>query len=176
MYSEPIAVIGSGCRFPGDATSPSKLWQLLLEPCDLLTEIPKDRFNGDAFYHPNGAHRGTSNVRHSYFLSEDPKKFDAPFFNIKPHEADCIDPQQRLLLETTYDALCSAGLTMEALQGSSTAVYIGLMSADYSTLLAVDPKAVPTYAASGTARSIISNRLSYFFDWHGPSVCSTPSV
>ena len=93
---EPIAIIGSGCRFPGDSNTPSKLWELLREPRDLLTGIPEDRFNARAFYHPDPEHHGTTNVKKSYFLSDDIRRFDAHFFGIQPKEADSIDPQQRV--------------------------------------------------------------------------------
>lgn len=167
---EPIAIIGTGCRFPGSLDNPSKLWEVLREPKDLLKEIPSDRFSVDAFYHPKNYHHGTSNVRHTYFLDEDLRQFDAQFFGVKPIEANSIDPQQRLLLETVYESLEAAGLTVKQLQGSDTAVYVGVMSADFTDLLGRDIDAFPTYFATGTARSILSNRLSYFFDWHGPSM------
>ncbi|TDZ24970.1 Polyketide synthase-nonribosomal peptide synthetase [Colletotrichum orbiculare MAFF 240422] len=168
--NEPIAVIGTGCRFPGTCDSPSKLWELLRQPRDLLKEIPDDRFSADGFYHPKGSHHGTSNVRHSYLLDEDLRAFDAQFFGIKATEASSIDPQQRLLMETVYEALEAAGLSVRRLQGSDTAVYVGVMSADFTDMLARDIEKFPTYFATGTARSILSNRLSYFFDWHGPSM------
>ncbi|KAI9848698.1 MAG: putative Hybrid PKS-NRPS biosynthetic cluster [Sclerophora amabilis] len=168
--SDPIAIIGTGCRFPGNADTPSKLWELLREPQDLLKEISDSRFSVDPFYHPNNAHHGTSNVRHSYLLEEDLRRFDAQFFGIKAIEASSIDPQQRLLLETVYEGLESAGLSIKRLQGSDTAVYVGVMSADFTDMIGRDTETFPTYFATGTARSILSNRLSYFFDWHGPSM------
>ncbi|KAL4795761.1 putative hybrid NRPS/PKS enzyme [Aspergillus venezuelensis] len=168
--NEPIAIVGIGCRFPGGANSASKLWELLKDPPDLRTEIPKDRFNADAFHHPDNLHHGTSNVRHSYLLAEDHRKFDASFFGINPAEAASIDPQQRLLLETVYESLEAAGTPMEQLKGSSTAVFVGLMCADYADIVGYDVDNIPKYYATGTARSLISNRISYFFDWHGPSM------
>ncbi|MCJ1261274.1 hypothetical protein MMC22_001138 [Lobaria immixta] len=168
--NEPIAIIGSGCRFPGESSTPSKLWEVLRDPPDIQKEIPENRFNVDGFYHPDNMHHGTSDVRHSYFLAEDHRVFDAQFFGIKPVEAHSIDPQQRLLLETVYESVEAAGLSINELQGSQTAVYVGLMCADYADLLGRDTNYFPTYFASGTARSIMSNRISYFFDWHGPSM------
>ncbi|KXX77494.1 Nonribosomal peptide synthetase 14 [Madurella mycetomatis] len=167
---EPIALIGSACRFPGGCNTPSKLWELLRKPRDLLKKVPKNRFDIDAFYHPDATHHGTTDVQHSYFLDEDPAEFDAQFFGIQPMESDSIDPQQRMLLETVYDSLNAAGLPMERLKGSSTAVYVGLMCDDWSGILTKDWDSFPTYTATGMARSIISNRISYFFDWHGPSM------
>ncbi|KAF1937576.1 putative hybrid NRPS/PKS enzyme [Clathrospora elynae] len=168
--NEPIAVIGSGFRFPGEANTPSKLWDLLREPRDVQSAIPEQRFNPDGFFHPVNDHHGTSNIRHSYFLSEDHRQFDAQFFGIKPVEANSIDPQQRILLEVVYESIEAAGLSMDTLRGSPTAVYVGLMCADYADLLGRDTSYFPTYFATGTARSIISNRISYFFDWRGPSM------
>jgi hybrid polyketide synthase / nonribosomal peptide synthetase ACE1 len=178
---EPIAVIGSGCRFPGECNTPSKLWELLRNPRDLRSKISQSRFDPDGFYHPDNLHHGTSNVRHAYLLSEDHRYFDAQFFGIKPAEANSIDPQQRLLLETVYEGIESAGLRIEDLQGSQTAVYVGLMCGDYSDIMNRDPDSFPTYLSTGTARSIMSNRVSYFFDWHGPcmtidTACSSSLV
>ncbi|KAI0518349.1 hypothetical protein F5B22DRAFT_635407 [Xylaria bambusicola] len=172
QQQEPIAIVGSACRFPGGANSPSALWKLLESPRDLCQEVPKDRFDTARFYHPDGSHHGTANVRQSYFLDEDIKLFDAAFFNISPNEADSIDPQQRLLLETVYEALERGGHTLDSLRGSDTAVYTGTMSVDYADTGIRDLDTIPKYFATtcGTNRAIISNRVSYVFDWHGPSM------
>jgi hybrid polyketide synthase/nonribosomal peptide synthetase ACE1 len=162
---EPIAVIGSGFRFPGSSTNPSKLWELLLKPRDLLKKIPEDRFNVDNFHHPDPNHHGTTNITESYFLEEDHRQFDAGFFNIKPVEVHAIDPQQRLLMEVVYESLEASGLSVESLAGSQTGVYVGLMCADYVEHLNSDMNSMPTYTPTGNARSIMSNRISYFFDW-----------
>ncbi|KAK9774856.1 putative Beta-ketoacyl synthase domain-containing protein [Seiridium cardinale] len=167
--NEPIAVVGSACRLPGGIDTPSKLWDLLSNPKDLQSEVPPDRFNIDAFYHPDGNHHGRTNARHGYFLNGPPYTFDAPFFNIQAGEAESIDPQQRLLLETTYDALSGAGYGLHDLRGSDTAVYVGLMTHDFELVNVKDVNYNPTYFATGAATSIASNRLSYFFDWRGPS-------
>ncbi|EFQ32290.1 beta-ketoacyl synthase domain-containing protein [Colletotrichum graminicola M1.001] len=168
--NEPIAIVGSGCRFPGGASSPSKLWELLREPRDVLCEIPPSRFDVNGFHHTDSQFPGRTNVKHSYLLQEDVAKFDAQFFNITASEAVAMDPQQRLLLETVYEGLEGAGLTIEGLKGSNTGVYVGVMYVDYESLQFRDLQHVPTYLAIGTARSIVSNRISYFFDWHGPSL------
>lgn len=129
---EPIAIVGSGCRFPGGANSPSALWKLLERPREVGVDIGPDRFNAAGFYHPDGSHHGTSNVLRSYLMQEDMRLFDAAFFNLSPNEADSMDPQQRLLLETVYEALEGGGHTLEGLRGSDTAVYVGTMSGDYN--------------------------------------------
>ncbi|TQV94383.1 hybrid NRPS/PKS enzyme [Cordyceps javanica] len=168
--SEPIAVVGTACRFPGGCDSPSKLWELLKKPRDIVQKIPHSRFDIDAFYHPEATHHGTTNTTRAYFLEQDISRFDAGFFHIQPMEADSVDPQQRLLLETVYDALQAGGLPIEKLRGSSTAVYVGMMCDDWTVDSFRDWEALPTYIATGTARSIMANRVSYFFDWHGPSM------
>ncbi|KAL1954906.1 hypothetical protein VTO42DRAFT_444 [Malbranchea cinnamomea] len=124
----------------------------------------------ESFYHPDAGHHGTSNSGKGYFLQEDLSRFDAAFFNISPDEAGSMDPQQRLLLETVYEALDRAGLRLDLLQGSATGVFCGHMNEDYTRILTTDMEALPPYVSTGNANSIVSNRVSYFFDWHGPSI------
>lgn len=130
--NEPIAVVGSGCRFPGGSSNPSKLWDLLQDPRDVQSKI--DRFNADNFYNKDGHYHGASNVLAAYLLSEDPKLFDTQFFNIPLSEAEAIDPQQRLLMETVYESLEAAGISIGALSGSNTAVYVGAMCDDFMSI------------------------------------------
>ncbi|XP_044716927.1 AMP-binding enzyme domain-containing protein [Hirsutella rhossiliensis] len=167
---EPIAIVGIACRFPGGANSPSKLWDLLCEKRDVQETIPVERFNIDAFYDVNSEKAGCTNARKAYLLSEDIRRFDAAFFQTSPPEAEAMDPQQRLLLETVYEATEDAGLPYQSLKGSNTAVYVGSMTGDYHEMLLRDVQHLPKYMATGTARSILSNRISYFFDWKGPSM------
>jgi len=179
--SEPIAVVGAGCRFPGRANTPSQLWSVLKEAPNTAKQIPIDRFNLDRFYHPDGSHHGTCNVKETYFLDQDIRCFDAGFFAVPPGEAAAMDPQHRLLMETVYEAMESAGFTISGLQGSDTAVYVGVMCSDYYILAAQDFNIVPTYNSTGIANSNASARLSYFFDWHGPcmtidTACSSSLV
>ncbi|KAF7161780.1 hypothetical protein CNMCM5623_007245 [Aspergillus felis] len=170
MTLEPIALVGTGCKFPGSSSSPSRLWNLLCNPKKVASEPPSTRFNGKSYYHPDGNHHGTTNTKESYFLSEDIRMFDASFFNISASEAEAIDPQQRLLLETVYESLERAGQRLDALRGSSTGVFCGVMMADWATRVEIDDQACPRYTITGLARTNIANRVSYFFDWHGPSI------
>ncbi|KAL4796631.1 hypothetical protein BDV19DRAFT_388136 [Aspergillus venezuelensis] len=167
---EPVAIVGSSCRFPGGATSPSKLWELLENPQDVVQEIPASRFNTKAFYHPDSQHHGSTNVKHAYLLDEDPRFFDRDFFSITPKEAEAMDPQQRLLLETVYEGIESTGYSMHQLRGSSTAVFVGCMSFDYQFTAIRGIDSLPQYHGTGTAASILANRVSYYYDWKGPSV------
>lgn len=170
MPPEPIALVGSGCRFTGDATSPSKLWQLLANPTDLSRPVPGDRFSATGFFHQDAEHHGTTNSPHGYWLSQDLHNFDAAFFNITRKEAEAMDPQQRLLLEVVYEALESAGYDLKSVAGHSVGVYTGVMTTDYRSLSERDELNASQYAATGNASSIIANRISYFYDFHGPSM------
>ncbi|KAL7624690.1 hypothetical protein AAE478_006260 [Parahypoxylon ruwenzoriense] len=168
--SEPIAVVGSGCRFAGDATSPSKLWDVLCEAPDLSRKVPYERFNADAFFHPDGEHHGTTNSVDAYWLEQDHRVFDSRFFSITPMEAEAMDPQQRLLLEVVYEAMESAGYSHSTYNGENVSVFSGVMTADYDTLSQRDELVTSQYYATGNARSIISNRISYVFNFKGPSM------
>lgn len=129
---EPIAIIGTGCRFPGNSNTPSKLWDLLREPRDLLEPLC-NRFSERGWYHQNGKYHGHCNVQKSYLLGgpEQHRRFDARFFGINAVEANTMDPQMRLLLETVYEALEAAGQPIERLRGSDTAVYTGVRGSLY---------------------------------------------
>ncbi|KAK3900471.1 hypothetical protein C8A05DRAFT_45692 [Staphylotrichum tortipilum] len=168
--SEPIAVVGASCRFAGGVDSPSRLWELLASPKDLTKEVPSDRFNIHAFYHRDGEYHGTTNSPKAYFLEQNHRAFDAGFFNISPREAEAIDPQQRMLLEVVYEALEAAGYSLSQYAGEKVAVFAGLMTGDYDTLSQRDELDTSQYYATGNARSILSNRISYFFNFRGPSM------
>lgn len=166
---EPIAVIGMSCRFPGDASEPSRLWDVLAAGKSAWSEVPEDRFNMKAFYHGKDPHNTTTNTPGGHFLSTDVAAFDCSFFEIKPTEAQAVDPQQRITLELAYEAFENAGLTLPQLWGSSTSVYVGQWSSDYSEVLARDPESQERYHTLGIGAAITSNRLSYFFNLRGPS-------
>lgn len=167
---QPIAIIGSACRLPGNASSPSKLWELLREPRDLLKEVPRDRFHWRGVHRADGLH-GSIKTKEGYFLEENIRVFDPQFFNMPPAEAENIDPQHRLLLENVYEAIESAGLCLEDLRGSDTGVFVGLMANEYYENANSDVNASSgQILTTGTARSMIANRISYAFDFRGPSL------
>ncbi|KAK1977246.1 PKS-NRPS hybrid [Colletotrichum cereale] len=168
---EPIAIIGLAHRFPGGANTPAKLWEVLNSRRDLSREPESDRLSLEKFYNTNGEHHGNSNVTKSYFLEEDSRLFDTTFFNISPLEAEAMDPQQRVLLETVYEATESAGTPIERFQGSRCSVYVGVMTGDYDAIQYRDTEDLSQYTASGTSRAILANRISYFFDLSGSSIC-----
>ena len=168
---EPIAIVGTACRFPGSANSPSKLWDLLHEARDVVCNFPPERLNLSNFYSQNGESHGRTDVHQkSYLLQEDVRLFDAAFFRINPKEAAGMDPQHRILLETAYEAFEAAGWPLHAMEGSQTSVHVGVMTDDYYTIQARDPDTMDSHAATGLSRSILSNRVSYAFNLKGPSM------
>ena len=138
--TEPLAVIGIGCRFPAGANDPEAFWRLLRDGVDAISEVPRERWDVDACYDPDPATPGRTATRWGAFI-ENVDRFDAPFFGISPREAVAMDPQHRLLLEVTWEALESAGQAPDRLSGSRTGVYVGIASMDYAQrlLAAADP-------------------------------------
>ncbi|KAL8676104.1 MAG: hypothetical protein Q9186_007343 [Xanthomendoza sp. 1 TL-2023] len=166
----PLAIVGVGCRLPGGVHNTETLWKLLLEGQNAWSPVPKDRYNEVAFTHPSPDHTGTTNHHGGHFLHQDIAAFDADFFNISPSEAQAMDPQQRLLLETAYEAFENAGITLDQLRGSSTAVYAATFTHDYDRNIFKDPLDIPKYHTTGCGDAILSNRISYVFDLKGPSM------
>ncbi|KAH8586816.1 hypothetical protein B0O99DRAFT_748056 [Bisporella sp. PMI_857] len=166
-----IAIIGLSCRFPGESSSPVKLWKACSEAKDCWSEVPKNRYNINGFYNFDGDRKGTVQApRRSYFLKEDVFEFDSAFFGITPAEANAMDPQQRLLLECVYEALENAGVPVSKISGTATKVYVGSFNRDYKDELQRDSEQMPTYYMTGTEQSILANRISHSFNLHGPSV------
>ena len=166
---EQIAIIGIGCRLPGGANTPEELWRILCQGVDAIQAMPTDRWDMDAFYHPDSTRPGKFYVQEGGFL-KDIDQFDARFFGVAPREASRIDPQQRLLLEMAWEALEDAGQPVEGLKGSDTGVFVGVSGSDYAHLQYDQSETLNAYSGVGSAGSIVSNRLSYFFDLRGPSI------
>ncbi|OBY29434.1 type I polyketide synthase [Mycolicibacter kumamotonensis] len=166
---EPIAVIGLGCRFPGDINSPEALWQFLIDGGNAVTEVPADRWAPFDDGSPETANAIARTTRWGSFLS-DIAAFDADFFEISSREAVKMDPQQRLLLEVAWEALEYAGIPATSLRRSQTGVYVGASITEYGCHASADLTGVDAWSNAGGALSIIANRLSYFLDLRGPSV------
>jgi phthiocerol/phenolphthiocerol synthesis type-I polyketide synthase A len=167
---EPIAVVGVGCRYPGGVHGPDAFWELLTEGNCGIGKVPPgrwDRFEDGASAEESAALSTTT--RWGGFL-DDVAAFDAEFFEIPAGEADKMDPQQRLLLEVTTEALEHAGIAPQSLRHTQTGVFAGACLGEYGYLAASDLSAVDAWSGTGGAMSIIANRLSYFFDFRGPSV------
>ena len=165
----PIAVIGMGCRLPGGIDSPDKLWESVLRGDDLVTEIPADRWDVDAYYDPEQGVPGRTVSRWGGFI-DDVAGFDAEFFGISEREATSIDPQHRLLLETVWEAIEQAGIDPASLAGSSTAVFTGLSHEDYLVLTAGSDNLTSPYVVTGLNNSVASGRIAHALGLHGPAL------
>lgn len=163
-----IAVVGLSTRLPGDMNSPEETWRALLEGRDAITDLPAGRWS-EFLGEPRLAQRiAQARTRGGYL--KDIKGFDSDFFAVAKTEAENIDPQQRMALELTWEALEHARIPASSLRGEAVGVYIGSSTNDYSFLAVSDPTIAHPYAITGTSSSIIANRVSYFYDFRGPSV------
>ncbi len=172
VKTEPIAIIGLGCRFPMGANDPEAFWRLLRDGVHAISEVPRDRWDVDAYYDPDPSAPGKMYTRYAGFLDR-VDTFDPHFFGIAPREAVSMDPQQRLLLEVTWEALEHAGIVPERLLGSLTGVFIGISTSDYALLQAaghIDTGRIDAYSGTGNASSIASGRLSYTLGLQGPNM------
>lgn len=165
---EPIAVIGIGCRFP-QADNPVAFWQLLRDGVDAITQVPAERWNVNDFYHEDVSMPGKTNTRWGGFLRE-LDQFDPDFFRLSPREARRMDPQQRILLEVAWEALEDAGQTLEHLSGTRTGIFVGVMNTDFARIYLDDLNRIDTYIGAGSSSAIVANRVSYVFDFQGPSM------
>ncbi len=165
---EPIAVIGVGARFPG-AENADAYWDMLSNGRDGIRKVPADRWDAEQFYDPTPATPGKMITKQGGFM-DGVDQFDPHFFGISPREAVHIDPQQRLLLEVTWEALESAGIAADQAVGSRTGVFVGISANDYSRLQSGTTESLNPYSGTGNAFSIAANRISYVFDFHGPSM------
>ncbi|MFF8288612.1 SDR family NAD(P)-dependent oxidoreductase [Streptomyces sp. NPDC016309] len=164
-----VAVVGAGCRLPGDIADLAGLWSALDDGRDLVGEVPDDRFDVRRFVDPAAPRPGKSYTAAGGFLS-DIAGFDAAYFGISPREAAQMDPQHRLLLELAVEALDDAGIPASSLAGSDTGVFIGMSDHSYGTLQLSLTDDVDPYTMLGAASALGANRLSHVLDLRGPSM------
>ena len=178
---EPIAVIGMGLRFPGEANNLETFWQLLHDGVDAIGDVPTGRWDVDHFYDPDPNAPGKMYVKSGGFL-QNVDQFDPAFFGMSPREAINLDPQHRLLLEVSWEALENAGLVPDEWVDSQTGVFIGIGgSVDYARLIGDDINKIDGYSGTGTTFSAAAGRLSYIFGFKGPcmavdTACSSSLV
>ncbi|WP_320675169.1 thioester reductase domain-containing protein [Prochlorococcus sp. MIT 1341] len=170
---DPIAIIGIGCNLPGGIQSPDQFWEVLRDGKDAIRQIPNERWDLDFHFNPDPKKPLTQHVRKGGFI-EDIDLFDPGFFGITPREAICMDPQQRLLLEVSWRSIEDAGVPIDKIRGQSVGVFVGISSADYSSLLWASSEDYLTpdnepFILPGNTGCIAANRLSYFLDLKGPS-------
>ncbi len=170
--TEPIAIIGIGCRFPGGATGPEEFWRVLRDGVDGVCDVPSDRWDLRRFYDEDPDRPGKMYTRMGGFLREPIDEFDPLFFGISPREAHTMDPQQRLLLEVTWQAIEDAGLDYDALKGSPAGVFVGgfCLDSKLMQLNLYNRNHISSHTATGGTMAILANRISYIYDFRGPSI------
>jgi acyl-CoA synthetase (AMP-forming)/AMP-acid ligase II/3-oxoacyl-(acyl-carrier-protein) synthase/acyl carrier protein len=155
-----IAIVGMGCRFPGNANSPELFWEVLQNGKDCITKLPNTRLQDSKL------------VPENYFggFINDVDCFDGDFFGISKTEIDSMDPQQRILLEVCWEALENAGINPESIKGSSTGMYLGISSFDFAQIMLDDKKYADAYLLTGSSHGTAAGRISYLLGLNGPSL------
>lgn len=171
MSKNGIAIIGIGCRFPGDANDLDSFWRLLVEGRDAVSDVPPDRWNIERYYDAEAGLTGKSIARGGGFINGI-DQFDPQFFRISPREAPSVDPQQRLLLETSWEAIEDAGVVLDLEHGTDVGVFAGVSHNDYQAIQGTpwDHSGITPHTPIGSAHSIAANRISYCFNLQGPSM------
>jgi acyl transferase domain-containing protein len=169
--TEPVAIVGLGCRLPGGANDPESFWDLLRNGVDAIREVPADRWSVSQYFDPNPGTPGKTYSRWGGFMDHI-DRFDPEFFGISPREAVHMDPQQRIFLEVAWEALEDAGIPPHTLKGSRTGVFVGTTTTDYfqQHLRRGRSNDLDAYMLSGNTANGISGRLAYFLGTHGPSI------
>ncbi|MGW4367101.1 thioester reductase domain-containing protein [Nocardia takedensis] len=169
--SEPVAVIGIGCRLPGDVCDADEFWELLVTGGSGVGEVPAERWSVEEVFDADPGAAGRTYSRHGGFVTG-VEEFDAALFGVSPREAAAMDPQHRMMLEVAWAALEHAGIAPDSLRGSPTGVFVGMGSSDYAQLglTAAGLTGIDAYAATGNAANFGANRLSYTLGLAGPSV------
>lgn len=171
LINDQVAVVGMGCRFAGGANNPDLYWGLIKNGKDVITEIPKERWDAEKNYDPDKDALGKVYTKFGGFLPEI-DKFDNNFFKISAIEAESLDPQTRLLLELSYEAIEDGGIIVDELKGSKTGVYIGISTIDYlkKGIRSHDATVINPYSITGTLAASASGRISFAYDLIGPSI------
>ena len=167
--NEPVAIIGMGLRFPGEASTPAALWNILSRGVSTITEIPASRWKLEDYFDADADAPGKMYSRHGSFIG-DPAGFDAHFFGISPREAVEIDPQHRLALEVAWETLENAGYSPAAAAENKTGVFLALSNSDYGRMVFNRPDELDAYSSTGNILCVAAGRISYALGLEGPSL------
>ena len=169
--TEPVAIIGMGCRFPGGVDLPKSFWEQLSQGESPISELPDGRWDQEAFYDPDPEAPGKMYTTRGGYI-EPVDRFDPQFWGLSPRETIAMDPQQRLLLEVSWEALENAGQAPDRLVGSQSGVFIGISTSDYAWVefLAGGLTQVDTYMGTGSLLSVAAGRIAYLLGFHGPAL------
>ncbi len=178
---EPIAILGMGCRLPGNSTTPERFWELLRDGRDAVTEIPRDRFDIDPYYDPTPGVPGKTHTRYGAFV-DGITEMDPVFSGVAPKHASSIDPQHRLFATACWAAIEDAGIAPLSLDGTQTGVFVGMWSVEYWHRLASRPiEELDGQMVGGNLHCMASGAISYLLGLRGPSLtldtaCSSSMV
>ncbi|KAI2464934.1 putative polyketide synthase [Annulohypoxylon bovei var. microspora] len=165
---KPIAIVGIGCRLPGNISKPSQLWEFLDERRSAGGKLPESRFNIDG-YHGSKDQPSTTEALGGYFIQEDIRNFDNQFFGINNKQASVMDPQQRKLLEVVYESFESAGVSLDDASGANIGCYVASFTPDFIAMQTKDVESLNRYSQIGMGTTILANRISHVFNLKGPS-------
>ncbi|WNG92882.1 type I polyketide synthase [Mycobacterium sp. ITM-2016-00318] len=169
---EPLAIVGIGCRLPGEADSADTLWSLLVNDTDATCVVPETRWDAARYHDPNPSKAGKIVTRRGGFLREI-DQFDPQFFGMSPREAHSLDPQQRLLLQVAWEALEDGGIPADDLAGTDVGVFVGGFTLDYQLLQnqgRTSRYRFKSHSSTGMMMTMLANRISHAFDFRGPSM------
>ncbi|KAL4788819.1 hypothetical protein BDV19DRAFT_395631 [Aspergillus venezuelensis] len=177
----PLAIIGFAAKYAQEADTAENFWNFLLQARESMTSFPKDRLNLDGYYHPDPEHAGSIHAKGAHFLAETPNAFDAAFFSVNKTEVLSLDPQQRLVMENVYHALENAGIPLATSISSNTSVFVSGFNHDHRDRISTDPDIALKHRPTGAEGSMISGRVSWFYDFKGASLtvdtaCSSSMV
>ncbi|MEO9614006.1 MAG: SDR family NAD(P)-dependent oxidoreductase [Nitratireductor sp.] len=164
---DAIAIVGMACRLPGGIEDRHSFWEILRDGKDMVGRMPAGRWAWPAGIDPSDTHRGIDRGGFIHGVDE----FDPLFFRISPKDAATLDPQQRLMLQLAWSCVEDAGYSAHALAGTDTGVYVGASGSDYQLRLCSEQlEHIDGHFGLSTSVALLANRVSYFFDWNGPSI------
>lgn len=163
-----IAIIGVSLKLPNNINNLDDLYDKLINKTDCISDHRVDRFNPETYYDKNNS-IGKFNTKKGGYLSNI-YDFDNSFFKISNKEAKTMDPQQRILLELVYEAMKDCNLDLNDISNTNTGVFIGACNIEYFGNNSEEASFCNEYSVTGGLLTLLSNRISYFYNLKGPSM------